>query len=424
METLRDRILVLMREADYRPLTEHELGHDLRVRRGARDDFSELLAAMVEEGEVILVKGNRYGLPGRLNLVVGRLTVHPDGFGFIAPDEGPGPDVFVRGRELNTALHGDRVVARRESTRPDGRSEGRVIRILERARSVIVGRYEARKGYGYLTPHDPRIAVDVNIPAGAAGGAVDGDMAVAEIVDFASKNRVPEGRIVEVLGKAGQTGVDEAVVIRQHGLPHRFAPATLAEAGRIPREVTASDLAGRTDFRELFTVTIDGETAKDFDDAVSLEAGPDGGYRLWVHIADVSHYVRPGTSLDREALERGTSVYFPGTVIPMLPEALSNGICSLNPRVDRLAFSAIMEFDRRGRMRGAEFADSVINSNARMTYTRSAISWPGERSPSVLRPRPATRSGPWRRWPGSCARPAWPGGASISTSPRPRSSLT
>jgi ribonuclease R len=369
MEYLRDYILSLMHKSAYRPMTMKDLVEHFTIPRPKRDRFAAIIEQLTDAGEIILIKGKRYGLPKKLNLVVGKLSVHPDGFGFVAPEEG-GDDVFIKGRELNTAMHGDKVVARLEHLRRGERREGRVIRIMERAQQTVVGRFERYSTYGYLTPYDPRLVTDIWIPLKASMDAQTGAMAVAEIVNYASRNRTPEGRIVEVLGPAEDRGVDELVVIRKYGLPHEFAAAAQKEARAVPALVEEKDLRRRVDMRNTFTVTIDGETAKDFDDAVSLELSDKQTYHLWVHIADVSHYVRPGSALDEEARARGTSVYFPGTVIPMLPEELSNGICSLNPRVDRLAFTVFMEVDRQGQVVRYDFLETVIKSDARMTYTQ------------------------------------------------------
>ncbi len=377
---MREYILNLMRKSAYRPMTLKDLIQHFDIPRGKRDNFREVLEELTAAGEIILIKGKRYGLPTKMNLAVGRLAVHPDGFGFVTPEEG-GSDVFVKGRELNTAMHGDKVVVRLEAGGRDGKSEGRVIRILERARDRIVGRFEKFSAYGYLTPYDPRLTTDIYIPIKNSLGAETGQMAVAEIVNWASRNRTPEGRIVEILGTAEDPGVDEAVVIRQYGLPHEFHQRTRREAREVPHAVEEHDAKKRMDLRHLFTVTIDGETAKDFDDAVSIELSPKKTYHLWVHIADVSHYVRPGTALDEEARERGTSVYFPGMVLPMLPEQLSNGICSLNPKVDRLAFTVFMELDRAGQVIRYDFFESVIESRGRMTYTQVRDILRGEAEP-------------------------------------------
>ncbi len=353
------------------PLSKRDIRNCCASGGASTNCWSRPSRSWPRAGEILLIKGSRYGLPKRMNLVVGRLTGHPDGYGFVRPEEGGGEDVMVRQREMNTALHGDRVVVRVEHSGRGARREGRVIRILERGVARVVGRIERTGDHAWLTPTDPRLTTDIHIPAhGLTPDAQTGRMAVARIVDFAARTRTPEGEIVEVLGEEGDPGVDEAVVIRTHGLPHEFGAEARREASHVPRTVTAAEAAGREDRRDRFIVTIDGETARDFDDAVGLETAPDGTRLLEVHIADVSHYVRPGTAIDREAVERGTSVYFPGMCIPMLPEELSNGICSLNPGEDRLAFAAFMTIDKAGRVTASRFGRTVIRSAARMTYTR------------------------------------------------------
>ncbi len=325
-------------------------------------------------------------------LVTGRIVVHRDGYGFVVPDA-PLPDVegdlFVPPGSIGDAMHGDAVAARIEKRRLDGRAEGRVVRIVRRAHPTVVGvfRYEHRGNF--FEPFETRIGQAIVIPPGeeltpalretytaegkhsrrARIAELDGAVVDVELTRFPSGGVMPAGRVVEILGRPGEMGVDTEIVIRKHHIPHRFAEDVLAEAASTPQQVREADLAGRGDFRALPIVTIDGETAKDFDDAVHVRRLPGDFYELQVHIADVAHYVRPGAALDREARVRGTSVYFPSRAVPMLPEALSNGICSLNPQVDRLVMSAVMEIDRRGAVLRSRFTAGVIRSAERMTYT-------------------------------------------------------
>lgn len=383
MEYMRDYILNLMRKSAYRPMTMTELVQHFRIPRGKRDHFRDIIEQLTETGEIIIIKGKRYGLPKKMNLVVGRLHVHPDGFGFVTPEEG-GEDLYIKTRGLNTAMHGDKVVVRLEPPRRGEKREGRIIRILERARRQVVGRFEKYSTYGYVTPHDPHLTSDIYIPIKSSLDARTDQMVVAEIVNYTSRNRNPEGRIVEILGPAEDKGVDEAVVIRHHQLPHEFSQRTLREAGGVLQKVEEAEIRKRWDLRGIFTVTIDGETAQDFDDAISIELSGKNTFNLWVHIADVSHYVRPGTSMDAEARERGTSVYFPGMVLPMLPEELSVGICSLNPGVDRLAFSVFMEIDRLGQVIRYDFMETAVKSDARMTYTQVRDILKGESPPQGM----------------------------------------
>ncbi|MRR54775.1 MAG: ribonuclease R [Deltaproteobacteria bacterium] len=300
--------------------------------------------------------------------VTGRLSTHRDGYGFVIPDEG-GDDVFIPARYLRDNMHGDRVVVRIQPRGTSGRREGRVVETLERGFTTIVGRFESTGDDGLVIPDEPRLSIPISIPAAARLKARPGQMVVAEITDYPSGRRGASGRIIEVLGSQDDPDVEFLTIVRKYGLPDLFPPEVLAEAASVYRPVGDSDREGRVDLRDLLTVTIDGETARDFDDAVSVRRERDDSIRLWVSIADVSHYVAPGSCLDREALKRGTSVYFPDRCIPMLPEKLSNGICSLNPREDRLAMTAELLFDAAGEARESSFYPSVIRSDERLTYT-------------------------------------------------------
>lgn len=338
--------------------------------RSAKNGLKRLVDELVASGEVLRMRGNRYALPGADTkaTVHGTISVHRDGYGFVAP-EGGGDDIFVPAKAVGGALHGDKVSVRTEKSRSArGKLEGRVVAVLERVNSRIVGRLEENRRGAILVPEDIRIGTFFTVPAKGKGDATDGQQVVIEVTSWPSGGRPPEGKVIEVLGWPDDPQVEVQTVIRRFDLPHQFGQATLAEAEAVPDHVGKADLANRVDLRKLPTVTIDGETAKDFDDAVSLRTEGDG-WRLWVSIADVSHYIKPGTQLDQEAYLRGTSVYFPDRCIPMLPERLSNGICSLNPRVDRLTMTAEMLFDRAGNMQESRCYPSVINSDARMTYT-------------------------------------------------------
>lgn len=340
--------------------------------RHIKNELKRLVDDLIANGEVARLRGNRYHLPGADNsgngTVHGNISVHRDGYGFVTP-EGGGDDIFVPAKAIGGALHGDKVSLRTEKSRMGrGKWEGRVVAVLERANSRIVGRLEENRRGAILIPEDIRIGTFFVIPAKAKGTAVDGQQVVIEVTSWPVGGRPPEGKVIEVLGWPDDPQVEVQTVIRRFDLPHQFGAAALAEADSVPAQVGKDDLKGRVDLRKRPTVTIDGETAKDFDDAVSLQ--PEGdGWRLWVSIADVSNYVKPGTQLDLEAYLRGTSVYFPDRCIPMLPERLSNGICSLNPHVDRLTMTAEMLFNRAGRMVESRFYPSVINSDARLTYT-------------------------------------------------------
>jgi ribonuclease R len=367
-----EQLLTAIRDRVDHPATAREMMQRLKIPRDQRATIKRLLKGLVESGHLIQTRGTRFGLPDRMNLVVGRVQTHPRGFGFVIPDrpvEGLTGDIFIAGNNLNQAMHGDRVVARIERTQED-RAEGRIVRILARGASAIVGRFDVdESGMGFLVPFDRRLIMDVLIPGDERKDAEPGDMVVAEITRFPTPTRSPLGRVVHVLGDIDEPGVDTEIIIRKYGIQDEHNPEAIEEAKRLGGVVKERDIKGRTDFRPLTTVTIDGEHARDFDDAISIERLPNGHYWLGVHIADVAHYVPEGSALDEEAYERSTSVYFPERAVHMFPAELATGLCSLNPDVDRLVQSCLMEVDRQGDVVRYEMHDGVINSNARMTYT-------------------------------------------------------
>jgi ribonuclease R len=369
----RDQVLALLRERIHHPAASRELLQLLKVPRDDRTAFKRHLKTLVASGDLIQLRGNRFGLPEKMDLYVGRLQSHPAGYGFVTPErplDGGAGDIYISGPMMNDALHGDRVVVRIERIKDAGRAEGRVIRILERANESLVGRYDRDEhGTGYVTPFDRKILMDIAIPPGQEAGASPGQMVTVELTRWPTSNRGAVGRVADVLGEIDAPGVDTEIIIRKWGIPDAHSPQAVAEAVRLGGDVAERDIKGRTDFRNIVTVTIDGEHARDFDDAITIEQLPNGHYWLGVHIADVSHYVQEGSALDREAYDRGTSVYFPERAVHMFPSELATGLCSLNPRVDRLVQSCLMEVDRRGEVVRAEFHDGVINSNERMTYT-------------------------------------------------------
>jgi ribonuclease R len=367
-----EQLLTAIRDRVDHPATAREMMQRLKIPREQRATVKRLLKGLVESGHLIQTRGTRFGLPDRMNLVVGRVQTHPRGFGFVIPDrpvEGVTGDIFIAGNNLNQAMHGDRVVARIERTREE-RTEGRIVRILARGASTIVGRFVVdESGMGFLVPFDRRLIMDVLIPADERKDAEPGDMVVAEITRFPTPTRSPLGRVLNVLGDIDEPGVDTEIIIRKYGIPDEHSVDAIEEAKRLGGTVKDRDIKGRTDFRPLTTVTIDGEHARDFDDAITIDRLPNGHYWLGVHIADVAHYVPEGSALDEEAYERSTSVYFPERAVHMFPSELSTGLCSLNPNVDRLVQSCLMEVDRQGDVVRYEIHDGVIHSNARMTYT-------------------------------------------------------
>jgi ribonuclease R len=357
-----------------KPMGVRDIVRRLGLDAGGRRELKDALRGLIAGGEVVKIHGARVGLPSRMNLVVGRLTANPAGFGFVVPDRPPGAprtregDVYVSATNMKEALHGDRVVARVERHTPKG-AEGRIIRVLERAQQRIVGRYEEEGRFGgRVIPFDKRVLHEIFVPAEDRGGAHPGDMVLVEITRPPTATRNPAGRVLEVLGRLDDPGTDLKVIMAKYGLPDAFPPEVEGDADRVPKEVRPGDVTGRTDFRAWDTVTVDPETARDHDDAISLDRLPGGGWKLAVHIADVAHYVHPRGAIDQEAYLRGTSVYFPDRVVPMLPHALSSNICSLVENQDRLTQTAVLELDAKGKVRKAEFHDGVIRSRARMSY--------------------------------------------------------
>jgi len=350
---------------------------------GAGPDIADLLSRLEREGRVVRVRRDHYVLPETADLFTGRLQIHAGGSGHVLAEEEGGKDLFISPENLGTALNGDRVVARllrqaRNHGRPrrEVRAEGRIIRVVERAGTPIVGTLQKTRNFLHVVADDPRFPRNLYVPS--AEGAKPGDKVVARLEAWENSHVNPEGRVVEVLGPAGAPGVDMLAVIRKHNLPREFPPAVLIEAERFGAEVTDRDLEGREDLRERPVITIDPDDARDFDDAVEVQPHSSGeGWEVSVHIADVSHYVKPGSPLDKEARKRGNSVYLADRVIPMLPENLSNGLCSLRPHEDRLAFTVFASIARDGAVRKVRFARTVIRSSARLTY-REALALLGK----------------------------------------------
>ncbi len=369
----REDLLRQMRAKVPHPATARELLSVLRIPRDDRVEFKRLLRHLVNDGDLILIKGKLYGMPDRMDLVVGKLDGHSSGIGFVTPErpiEGLTRDIFVAAHNLAEALHGDRVVVRIERYREDGRAEGKIVQVLERAASSIVGRFDVDpSGLAFVVPFDKRLTAEVQIPRGETMDASAGQMVTVTVTRWPTPTRGPAGRITEILGDINDPGVDTEIILRKHGIPDEHGADAVAEATSIGGAVREKDLAGRTDFRDRTVVTIDGEHARDFDDAISIERLPNGHYWLGVHIADVAHSGRHGSALDAEAFERSTSVYFPERAIHMFPSQLSTGLCSLNPHVDRLVQSCLMEVTGKGDVVRHEMHDGIIRSDARMTYT-------------------------------------------------------
>ncbi|MCD6680222.1 MAG: ribonuclease R [Burkholderiaceae bacterium] len=353
-------------------MTPHELAERLAVPSTHFDNLERRLLAMERDGQLLPNRKGVLLLASKLDLVAGRVQGHRDGFGFLIPDEG-GIDVFLSPREMQKVMHGDRVLLKRTGFDSRGRPEGRIVEVTERANRRIVGRFLEERGVSLVVPEDQRIKHDIVIPSGDTQRAQQGQVVTVEIIEPPAGGSPPIGRVVEVLGEIDDPGMEIEIAVRKFDVPHEFSDAALERASRLPGAVPAADLAGRVDLRDVPLVTIDGEDARDFDDAVYCEPMPagarrDAAFRLIVAIADVGHYVRDGDALDHDALERSTSVYFPRRVIPMLPEKLSNGLCSLNPNVDRLVLVCDMVIERSGRLRGYQFYEAVMHSAARLTY--------------------------------------------------------
>jgi ribonuclease R len=365
----REAILQLLSGAEG-PLTAQALAESLDLLEPDRfEALEKRLAAMVRDGQLLQNRRGGYVPAQRLDLVAGTVIANPDGFGFLRPDTGVGDDLFLPPAEMRKVMHGDRAMASVVSLDHRGRRVGVIAEVLERRLNRLIGRFTVESGISFVVPDDRRIQRNVQIPSDARLEAQHGQLVVCEITRPADERRPPIGRVLAVLGDALTPSLVVEAAIHGHELPHEFPPEVLAEASAVPLQVDAATAAGRLDLRDLPLVTIDGEDAKDFDDAVYCEPTRNG-FRLVVAIADVSSYVRPGTPLDDEAQLRATSVYFPGFVVPMLPETLSNGICSLNPDVDRLCFACDMQVNRDGEVVKSRFAEAVMRSHARLTYTQ------------------------------------------------------
>jgi len=390
----REFILDTLAEAGV-PLSDADLARALGIRRAEDEAFARRLGAMERAGQILRNRKGDILVAHKLDLVAGRVEAHPDGFGFVVPDEGK-EDLYLSSREMRKVLHGDRVMARPSGFDRRGRREGTIVEVIARANARVVGRFNREGAFAFVSASDRRIVQDILVEPGGAGTAKPGQVVTVELtvqpsVDAREIHTQPVGRVVEVLGNATDPGVEVEIALRKHELPFEFSAQAKAQASRYPARPREADYKDRVDLRDLPLVTIDGETAKDFDDAVYCErltrSASNGkgqarnaegnsasarGFRLVVAIADVSHYVRHGDPLDLEARERGNSVYFPRRVIPMLPERLSNGLCSINPDLDRLCMACDMEIGSSGQIRSYRFQRAVMRSRARLTYTRVA----------------------------------------------------
>ncbi len=354
------------------PLTRERIAKALKLEdEDQLEGLRRRLRAMERDGELVFTRGRCYGLPERMDLLSGTIIGHRDGFGFLKLDEG-GDDLFIQNRDMLMYFHGDKVLAQRAGVDRRGRREARIVRLVQERSAPMVGRFHVDSGMAFVIADDKRITQEVLIPSEDKNGARHGDVVVIELTRRPGRYVKAAGKVTEVLGKQMAPGMEIEIALRNYDLPHTWSSVIEKKLRRIGDEVTEEDKQDRVDLRQLPLVTIDGEDARDFDDAVYAETKPSGGWRLWVAIADVSHYVRTGSALDNEARSRGNSVYFPSQVIPMLPEKLSNGLCSLNPGVDRLCMVAEMTISARGKLSGYKFYPAVMHSHARLTYTQVA----------------------------------------------------
>ncbi|MCM3739274.1 ribonuclease R [Oceanobacillus luteolus] len=370
-EMMKDRILTFFNERDSRPLSVDEIEESMEITDA--EEFKELIKTLnhlEETGELVRTRKNRYGLPEKMNLVLGKIQMHKKGFAFLLPEEEGQEDIYINPSDLASAMNGDKVLVRRDKPSNAGeRAEGVVLRILERAVTEVVGTYDDNQNFGFVIPDDKRIPNDIFIPKSKANGAVDGHKVIARITKYPEAWSSAEAEITQILGHKNDPGIDIISIIYKHGISIDFPDEVLKQAAETPEVIAPEELEGRKDRRDEVIVTIDGADAKDLDDAVSVKKLDNGNYLLGVYIADVTHYVEKDSPIDKEAFERGTSVYLVDRVIPMIPHRLSNGICSLNPQVDRLTIGCEMEFNSSGEVVKHEIFPSVINTTERMTYS-------------------------------------------------------
>jgi len=366
---IKNMIIELMESKTYKPMSREELAVKLNISKNEYKDFFGVLLQMEKEGIIFRLVNDKYNLLNSEYLVIGRLEGNERGFGFVMSKDRPGEDIFIPADSILGAMHGDTVIANLISRKGVGKKqEGEIVRVLERANETIIGTFEDNGSFGFVVPDNHKIAFDIFVPKAQTLNAQDKQKVVVKIKRWPEFRRNPEGEVVEILGFLSDKGTDILSIIRQFNLPEEFPDEVRAEALNVPGSISDDEIASRLDLRAIKTFTIDGADAKDLDDAVSIEKLQNGNYKLGVHIADVCHYVKGGSQLDKEALKRGNSVYLLDRVIPMLPHELSNGICSLNPNVDRLTLSVIMEINNSGKVLNHEIHESIINSKARLIY--------------------------------------------------------
>lgn len=365
----KEKLAEFMKEQAYKPMNKNELAKIFHVDKNQLKEFYKVLEEMEKEGYIVRTREENYGVAEKMNLILGKIQGNAKGFGFLIPENKDVRDVFISPNDMNGALHTDKVLVRLNKIGSENKKpEGEVIRIIERGNKQIVGTYEKSKSFGFVVSDDEKINMDIFVPKSQSNGAKHDDKVVVEIVKWPEKRRNPEGVIIEVLGNTHDVGTDILSVVRKYNLNESFPKEVAKEAENISEEISKSEINRRLDLRDKTIITIDGADAKDLDDGVSIEKLDNGDYKLGVHIADVTHYVKENSELDVEALKRGNSVYLVDRVIPMLPRKLSNGMCSLNPHVPRLTLSVFMTIDSNGNVKDNKIYESIIENKARMTY--------------------------------------------------------
>lgn len=367
---LKERVMGLLNDEAYSPLKKEELALIFDIKPTDMPMFYKFLEELEEDSTICKTKKGKLISPKEMGYFVGKFVSHRKGFGFVESDEEYTQDLFIPSSEINGAMHNDRVMAEIITPATDERrAEGKIIKVVQREVTHIVGVFQPNKNFGFVIPDDKKFNKDIYIPKKFFSGARENDKVVCEITVWPQEDRKPEGKVIEILGQKGERVVEIHSIVKAHGLPEEFPKKVLDEAENVAVEIPQEEIERRFDIRDLKTFTIDGDDAKDLDDAVSIDVLPNGNFKLGVHIADVTHYVKEKSKLDKEALKRATSVYLVDTVIPMLPKTLSNGVCSLNPFEDKLTLSVFMEIDDKGNVVKYDIKETIINSKARMTYT-------------------------------------------------------
>ena len=384
MPISKNQILEFLKKSIYRPVKIKELVREMKISPAEYHSFRRQVKDLISEGHLIKLKKNRLGLPDKLSLKIGKLAATKGGFGFVIPDDGSG-DIYIHSENMGTAMNGDKVKVRVLSRRNGKSPQGTIIEVLERAKSIIIGTLKKTKYFGFVEPDDPKITRDIYIPPESFNSAQVGQKVVVEIESWSDPHLSPEGKIIEVIGFPEEKGIDILTIIKEFQLPLDFPPAVTREVEKVEPAITPVEIENRKDFRKMNCFTIDPINAKDHDDAVSIQKLKNGNLLLGVHIADVSFYVKENSALDKEALARGTSVYLVDRVIPMLPEKLSNEICSLKPEQERLTYSCLMELDENCQVVNYQIQESVIESKAKLTYEEVQAFFDSGKSTTQLR---------------------------------------